>query len=324
MKKDLQLAKIFVIGLVFGLSTLSALAFPPPANPPSGNVYGPINVGPNSQTKSGLFGAGNVYSNNNIFAGAVPFSDNYPGSLSGGAVSATWFCLPPAPAGTGGSSGTGPVSFNTKNSIFGNIAEAAPAVVPPTGDCVTTWADVLSHGIGLPTGTISQTLRSNGSSWIPTSNLLNDYTTGKVSISQNGQLAPATTGTLNVAGPILVDLKNGSTSNSTSKDTLILNGKFAGSSDKYVSIVTNGEYINFWSTAGSPQKRANIFAGYVSLDEDLDVANGISAGSTISTGANIDASSGNVLGMNGIFTGLGGSAASNICANSSGKLIICP
>ena len=299
MKKDfLQSIKVLILGLFLsvGVSYISAATngtgtgtwTSPSTGAPSGNVYGPLNIGPSAQTKTGQLSISNLLvgtniAGGNIFSGSTAFN-NYPSALNG-AVYAGYFCL------------------NTTD-------PDAPT------DCLSAWPTNT-----LPAGSPNQTLRKDGISWKATSNLLNDYVTGKISISQNGQLAPDTTGTLNVAGPILVDLKNGVANTSSGRDTLILNGK--GINPAFISIITNGDAIKFWSTA-SGGKHASLQAQDGIFNGSADVTSNITAGGSITTGGDAVVG-GKVSAQSGVFSNLAGNSVNtSICVDTTGKLIVCP
>ena len=301
---SLQKIKILIVALSIGLviqvsygaTSVTLTQSNPPANPPSSNISLPLNIGPSAQTKTGQLSISNLLvgtniAGGNIFSGSTAFN-NYPSALNG-AVYAGYFCL------------------NTTD-------PDAPT------DCLSAWPTNT-----LPAGSPNQTLRKDGISWKATSNLLNDYVTGKISISQNGQLAPDTTGTLNVAGPILVDLKNGVANTSSGRDTLILNGK--GINPAFISIITNGDAIKFWSTA-SGGKHASLQAQDGIFNGSADVTSNITAGGSITTGGDAvvgSSSSNKIIASSAIFNDLkpsnnpGVIYPAHVCKDVTGKLKVC-
>jgi hypothetical protein len=159
-KQIIKTLKVITFSVLLSMSFVSVYAsWTAPINSaPNNNTTGYIDTSTSNQTKSGLLGAGNLYSNNNIFAGANSFSQNYPGTLTGGSVSSTWFCLPIDT--TGGTSGSGAIGF-IKKIIYANFVNAATTNPSANADCITKWADILTNNniLSLPTGTIlGQTL----------------------------------------------------------------------------------------------------------------------------------------------------------------------
>jgi hypothetical protein len=338
MKKEfIQSIKFLLLSIVVGVSISSASAagvagswVGPTATAPNGNVYGPINVGPSNQTKQGLFAAGNLYSNNNIFAGSASFSQNYPGSLTGGSVSANWFCLPPVSGGS--------------------------------ADCITKWVDILANNniLSLPTGTIlGQTLfwdTTAPAKWKvnnvfninPTTNVAS--VTGKLDVSSdvtlNGNIIAPTLlsktlctdatgkfiacagGTANPGGVLPLGTSEGQTlywSNTTPlqwKANSILTVDTATPSVK----VNNATVVIDLTGNSGSLGRDGVY-----IQSSLDNTN-----STISTNrnafqfwstqnnANADIIGRDYVGRGGTFSSLVGGNSSNVCADNTGKLIVCP
>lgn len=196
MKQFLSTIKIVTLGLILalGVGYVSAAGgwVGPTTSPTGGNIEPPVNVSATNQVKSGAFGVGpslnltganagilaaqksvlsfgNVVAagtsnvGGNIFAGLGSLLGAYNGTHDNGAVSADWFCLSPA-----------------------------------GGGCINAWPTGSgTGGSGLPNGTITQTLRHNGTTWIASGSLLNDGTnvlvpTGGLRVGQaGGQIPPA-------------------------------------------------------------------------------------------------------------------------------------
>jgi hypothetical protein len=338
MKKEfIQSIKFLLLSIVVSASISSASAagvagswVGPTATAPNGNVYGPINVGPSNQTKQGILAAGNLYSNNNIFAGSASFSQNYPGTLTGGSVSANWFCLPPASGGS--------------------------------ADCITKWADILANNniLSLPTGTIlGQTLywdTTAPAKWKinnvfkinPTTNVAS--VTGKLDVSSdvtlNGNIIAPTLasktlctdatgkfiacvgGTANPGGVLPVGSFDGQTlywdttapAQWKTNTSLIINRSTPSVKIHAVPLV-----IDLTSNFGS------IGRDGIYIESSLDNTN-----STLVTNrngfqfwsnqnsSNADIIARDYTGRAGTFSSLVGGSTSSVCADTNGKLIVCP
>jgi len=193
MQKMIQTLKISIVAvaLILSSSVANAAWTPAPASPPSGNIEAPINASSTAQTKTGSFiTLTNLYSGMNALIGHLKsvsplvLLSYLPAGTTGG-VAADRFCLTPK-----------------------NV----------NGDgCVTDWSS-LGGGTGgtLPAGTLDQTLRHNGTTWVATDVL-------KTSV-------------------------NAVTVNATGKDTLFLNSGF--NPQNITAIINNKPNLQFWSSAG--------------------------------------------------------------------------
>lgn len=240
MKNIFATIKIVTLGLVLaiGVSYVSAAGgwAGPSTGPTGGNIEPPVNVSASNQVKSGTFGVGPTLNlsgamdgilaaqrsvlsfgsiiaagtsnvGGNIYAGLPSLTGNYSGVHNNGAISADWFCLPAA-----------------------------------GGGCINSWSGVGGSG-AMPTGTITQTLRHDGTKWTASNALLNDGTnliisTGGLRVGNAGGLMPP-------AGGILV---NGliKTSGNTTATT---NGDIGASRFCLPGTNPNGGCISTWPIA---------------------------------------------------------------------------
>ena len=338
MKKEfIKSIKFLLLGVVVFASISSASAagvagswVGPTATAPNGNVYGPINIGPSNQTKQGLFAAGNLYSNNNIFAGPNSFSQNYPGNLTGGSVSSTWFCLPPASGGS--------------------------------ADCITKWADILTNNniLSLPTGTIlGQTLywdTTAPAKWKvnnifkvnPTTNVAS--VTGKLDVSSdvtlNGNITAPTLasktlctdatgkfiacagGTANPGGVLPLGTSEGQTlywSNTTPVQWKANNVLSIDTVTPSVKISNGPLIVDLTGNSGS-SGRDGIYIQSSLDNTNTRITTNRNAFQFWSTqnSANADIIGRDYVGRGGTFSSLVGGSSSNVCADNTGKLIVCP
>lgn len=244
MKQFLSTIKIVTLGLILalGVGYVSAAGgwVGPTTSPTGGNIEPPVNVSATNQVKSGAFGVGpslnltganagilaaqksvlsfgNVVAagtsnvGGNIFAGLGSLLGAYNGTHDNGAVSADWFCLSPA-----------------------------------GGGCINAWPTGSgTGGSGLPNGTITQTLRHNGTTWIASGSLLNDGTnvlvpTGGLRVGQaGGQIPPA--------GSILANGLIKTFGNTTATN----NGDIGASRFCLPGTNPSGGCITSWPTGGS-------------------------------------------------------------------------
>ena len=367
MKKEfIKSIKFLLLGVVVFASISSASAagvagswVGPTATAPNGNVYGPINIGPSNQTKQGLFAAGNLYSNNNIFAGPNSFSQNYPGNLTGGSVSSTWFCLPIDT--TGGSSGTGAIGF-IKKIISANFVDAATTNPSANADCITKWADILTNNniLSLPTGTIlGQTLywdTTAPAKWKvnnifkvnPTTNVAS--VTGKLDVSSdvtlNGNITAPTLasktlctdatgkfiacagGTANPGGVLPLGTSEGQTlywSNTTPVQWKANNVLSIDTVTPSVKISNGPLIVDLTGNSGS-SGRDGIYIQSSLDNTNTRITTNRNAFQFWSTqnSANADIIGRDYVGRGGTFSSLVGGSSSNVCADNTGKLIVCP
>ncbi len=279
-----------------GVQYVGAQAAPswtaPVSAPPASNTYSPLNVSSSGQTKAGgltlgstvLTGSpGLIVPNGTAIFGNMRFTktpaDCLPADCSssdtnyiqsGGTHSAgSWVPLYFAPYSNNSSTakvGIG-TSAITQLEVFGNIKihGATGAGEPGEGKVLTsdavgraTWRTLAagSGGTGLPTATIGQTLRHNGTTWIADSFLFNNGT--KVGI---GTSNPSKT--LDVNGPAKIGGAGGglslSLSGANSHDAIVI----TNTSDDRANLLTDTSRFEFW--ASSLNRRADIEANQITL-----------------------------------------------------------
>ena len=183
---------VVVLGL--GVNYIFADWQGPLGDPPTGSIDVPVNTGPNEQTKTGILRSGGLHSLsslrvdgrvgiNNLNYAAIQLGDDEAGK--GMHITKT--------DDTGGNSlifWAGKLGFGTKLmtllqdgnlvlekqiKIKGGIPGAGKVLTSSDATGLATWQTPSGSG-GLPSGSASQTLRHNGTSWIANSLIYNNGT----------------------------------------------------------------------------------------------------------------------------------------------------
>ncbi len=206
--KILDTIKVIFLALMLtvGIQYVSAQSWTAPTNtPPNGNTYAPLNISNLGQVKdAGLtlgfgLGAPSVTPALIIPYGLVSIGDT-----------------------------TDPYEPAEKIDVVGNV-KATGFCLRDGSSCITSWP--AGGGGGLPTGTASQTLRHNGTTWLANSIISNDG--ANVGIGTTGG-----THKLNVAGSVNVTGTN---------SCYRINGACIGN----VSGAGTANYVPKWSSASA-------------------------------------------------------------------------
>lgn len=189
-----SLNKIFALGatLAFMLSVAapaSAAWTVPSGNPPAGNVTAPLNVSSTFQTKTGGVDIATVATR--LLWSSPSTADLNAGFASGLCSLSSFFCV--AKAGGTGAKGLS-VSSAGDIQISDGTAATAGRILTQNANGTVSWgaAPTQQQAETLPTGTNTQTLRHNGTTWIANSTLTND---GSLVSAARLQVRPAASDT---------------------------------------------------------------------------------------------------------------------------------